>query len=465
MRTMKKNNIHMLMITLALASMLTTIGSSYIAAQTTHSAVKLTAVAPKTVHSNEPDKHDHSTIGNTELTGTFVNSPMVSATTFDVNVSTWGATERPLDRFFGATKRVGVRIDTSDFQEHSIELVSDSAEMNWDIWSSISSSGSNDGDTIRWFIVNNGRRYSLAEAEVWTGMVKVRVLSAGIKIYTINPTHSELNLIVPELVMGRYVIPMTVPAGSNIVRTSPIFLGWDMSAMDLPLPIFGCAKIGVEIHRLTGPGHVGVVIDANVVKRPGPAISGAGILFGQTDVTFNTGQALCSSTYSGQALCFRSAQHWLNQGSLDNNIVQVAGWPFTISGNTQISLALNSDNLSAPTAEQIFNTQYVAAQLSIASSGNPITTPGYLRGQLGLYKLNLNGSISLSRAETVFLNNGITLSNDVRIDNDSTLGELLNHSQSAILRLWQRQQNADRDLLKLAAVFKLLNEGYCQPGQ
>lgn len=453
------------MFTLTLALMLTQmIKPNHSAAQTVNSTVTLTAVAPKTVHSNEP-RHDHYAIGASELTGTFINSQLVNASSFDVNVSTWGAPEEPLSRFFGATKRIGIRLDSSDFQEHSVELVSGQAEMNWDIWSSISSSGSNDGDTVRWFIVNNGRKYILAEAEVWTGMVKVRVLSSGINVYTINPTHSELNLIIPELVMGRYVIPMTVPAGSNIVRTSPIFLGWDMSAMNLPLPIFGCAKIGVEIHRLTGPGHVGVVIDANVVKRPGPATTGDGILFGHKDVTFNTGPAVCSTSYAGQALCFRSAQHWLNQRSFENNVVQVAGWPFTITGNTQIGLALNSDNLSAPTAEQIFNTQYVAAQLSIASSGSPITTPGYLRGQIGLYKLTLNSSVYLSPAETVFLNGGITLSNDVRIDNDSTLGDLFNQSQSAILRSWQRQQNADRDLLKLAAIYKLLNDCYCQPGQ
>jgi len=463
---MKNRNILTTVLAIALVLVLTQmIRPSGSAAQTTNDTVTLTVVAPKTVHSNESDRHDHYAIGNAELIGTFTNTRLANATTFDVNLSSWGNTEEPLTQFFGATRRVGVRLDSSDFQEHSIELVSGKAEMNWDIWSSISSSGSNDGDTVRWFIVNDGRKQVIAEAEIWTGMVKVRVNTPGINIYTINPTHHELNLIVPDLVMGRYVIPMTVPAGDNIVRTSPIFIGWDMSAMNLPLPIFKCAKIGVEIHRLTGPGHVGVVIDANVVKRPGPSINGDGILFGQKDVTFNVGSAMCSNSYSGQALCFRSAQHWLDYGSFDNNVVQVAGWPFTLTGNTQISIALNSNNLPAPTAEQIFNTQYVAFQLSIASNGSPITTQGYFRSQLGLYNQTLIGSVPLTPNVSVFLNGGITLSSNVRIDNDSTLGELVMQSQSAILRSWQRQPNADSDLLKIAAIFKLLNERYCQPGQ
>ncbi len=202
-----------------------------------------------------------------------------------------------------------------------------------------------------------------------------------------------------------------------------------------------------------------------VVTYPDPKITGAGAVvtcdrasgsmfpIGTTTVkctvTSPFGMAMCTFRVTVEAtkcdtLCYRSAKYWLlNDRDIPNGTVVIYGVnnnaPVSTSRRSSILQALMGNPFGGPlTPREVFNREYVAAQLNILNQGGP-GSPVWVNtmwANLSCYGITFDP---------------ITLGSGAVLTRDSMVKELYMHITSAV------QSRNDADLAKLTTVLKLLN--------
>jgi hypothetical protein len=309
------------------------------------------------------------------------------------------------------------------------------ADDIWDINFVIASSGSTEGDVVRWSMQGPGGEILLAEFTVVGNGVRItqRSIHATIFVNNILANTGTLNV-------GDF-IPFSMSAGTAGLRTPEITIALSASPS---APTRGCQRLALDIINAGGsPGTLSVAITSIIVKRMGNVVSGPGLLTqfgGGLTGTFPTG-AICPvncptacpvvspspspspSPAACPMICFRRPLDYCSNGiplSLiifgDVRVRAFTGGRFqavnvgssAVQGNFQCGLRfLGEDYFLTPTQDLLG--RYVATQVSVASTTNPPYNTANLR--LGCFVMPMFGQNPLP----VTLSTGVTLNADTSL--------------------------------------------------